>query len=65
MNKSNDSEYFKSTQKDYSHAFKLSIVVEVGRGELGIKATARKYGNFDWLNKSTLRRPKTEIKSSI
>ena len=68
-------EYVKRTQKDYSYAFKLSVVEEVERGELGIKAAARKYGiqshstvtmwlrkygNFDWINKSTQRMPKTK-----
>lgn len=64
-----ESEYVKRTQKDYSFAFKLSVVREVESGELGIKAAARKYGiqshstvtnwlrkygNFDLDNKSTL-----------
>jgi len=75
MNKETESQYVKRTQKDYSYAFKLSVVSEVERGELGIKAAARKYGiqshstvsnwlrkhgNFDWENKSTLKVPKTK-----
>ena len=62
-----ETQYVKRTQKDYSYSFKLSVVGEVERGELGIKAAARKYGiqshstvtnwlkkygNFDWENKS-------------
>jgi transposase-like protein len=37
-------EYAKCTQKDYPITFKLKVVEEVERGELGIKAVARKYG---------------------
>ncbi|MFT6883352.1 MAG: transposase [Marinoscillum sp.] len=74
MKKSNDNQYVKRTQKDYSYAFKLSVVREVENGESGIKAAARKYGiqsdstitnwlrkygNFDWENKSHLNMPKT------
>ncbi|WP_229130321.1 helix-turn-helix domain-containing protein [Ancylomarina sp. 16SWW S1-10-2] len=59
------SKYVKRTQKDYSMSFKLRVVEEVERGDLGIKAAARKYGiqshstvsnwlrkygNFDWYN---------------
>jgi transposase-like protein len=58
-------QYVKRTQKDYSMSFKLRVVEEVERGDLGIKAAARKYGiqshstvsnwlrkygNFDWYN---------------
>lgn len=75
MNKETEDQYVKRTQKDYSYAFKLSVVAEVESGELGIKAAARKYGiqshstvsnwlrkhgNFDWENKSTLKMPKTK-----
>ena len=66
--------YVKRTQKDYSLSFKLQIVHEVESGELGIKATARKYGiqshstvtnwlrkygNFDWENQSPQSMSKT------
>ncbi|MCH8514912.1 MAG: helix-turn-helix domain-containing protein, partial [Cyclobacteriaceae bacterium] len=59
----------KKTQKDYSLSFKLQVVQEVESGELGIKAAARKYGiqaqstvttwlrkygTFDWYNKTHL-----------
>ncbi|MDW3208647.1 MAG: helix-turn-helix domain-containing protein [Reichenbachiella sp.] len=75
MNELTENKYVKRTQKDYSYAFKLSVVSEVESGELGIKAAARKYGiqshstvtnwlrkfgNFDWVNKSTLRMPKSK-----
>ena len=68
-------EYVKRTQRDYSDAFKLGVVREVESGELGIKAAARKYGiqshstvtnwlrkygSFDWVNKSTLRVAKSK-----
>lgn len=74
MKEKTDNEYVKRTQKDYSYAFKLRIVEEIERGELGIKASARKYGiqshstvtnwlrkygNFDWINKSTTVMPKS------
>jgi len=36
--------YVKRTQKDYSMTFKLEVVAEVERGDLGIKSAARKYG---------------------
>lgn len=69
MKQKKDSQYVKRTQKDYSYAFKLSVVEEVESGKLGIKAAARKYGiqshstvtnwlrkygNFDWYNKTHL-----------
>ena len=74
MKEDNDSQYFKRTQKDYSYAFKLSVVREVESGELGIKAATRKYGiqshstvsnwlrkygTFDWENKSSTPLSKT------
>jgi len=69
MKEDKDSQYLKRTQRDYSYAFKLSVVQEVERGELGIKAAQRKYGiqgdatvrtwlrkhgNLDWENKTHL-----------
>jgi transposase len=75
MKEENESEYVKRTQRDYSYAFKLSVVSEIEKGELGIKAAARKYGiqsdstvsnwlrkfgSFDWVNKSTMRMPKSK-----
>ena len=68
-------EYVKRTQKDYSMSFKLGVVQEVELGEIGIKAVARKYGiqshstvtdwlrkygTFDWLNKSHIKMPKSK-----
>jgi len=68
-------EYVKRTQKDYSMSFKLQVVDEVERGELGIKATARKYGiqshstvtiwlqkygTFDWENQTPSNMPKSQ-----
>ena len=67
MKQTNENQYIKRTQKDYSYAFKLAVVQEVENGELGIKAAARKYGiqshstvttwlrkygNFDWENQT-------------
>lgn len=36
--------YIRRTQKDYPMSFKLSVVREVERGVIGIKAAMRKYG---------------------
>ncbi len=44
MNKKNDYEYVKRSQRDYTYAFKLQVVQEVETGQLGIKAAQRKYG---------------------
>jgi transposase len=75
MKQTNENQYIKRTQKDYSYAFKLAVVQEVESGELGIKSAAlkygiqshstvttwlRKYGNFDWFNKSTQKMPKSK-----
>ena len=74
MNKNNDSQYVKRTQRDYSYAFKMQVVREVENGEIGIKgaqlkygiqgnATVRtwllKYGSLDWENKSHLKLEKS------
>jgi len=74
MKEAKEHEYLKRTQKDYSYAFKLSVVKEIESGQLGIKeaqykygiqgnATVstwlRKYGNFDWENKSGQNMPKS------
>lgn len=75
MKENKEHQYVKRTQKDYSYAFKISVVEEIENGELGIKAAARKYGiqshstvtnwlrkygNFDWINKSTQKMPKSK-----
>lgn len=67
--------YVRRSQKDYSQAFKLGVVQEVESGELsyieaqkkyGIQGAStvlkwlRKYGNFDWDNKTTLKMPKSK-----
>ena len=67
--------YKKRTQKDYSMSFKLQVVQEIEQGELGIKASLRrygiqshstvlnwlrKYGNFDWENQTPSNMPKTQ-----
>lgn len=64
-----ENQYFKRTQRDYTLAFKLQVVQEVESGEIGIKAAQtkygiqgnatvktwlKKYGNFDWENKTHL-----------
>jgi transposase-like protein len=68
------SNYVKRTQKDYSMSFKLQIVQEIEQGQLtateatkkyGIQCRKtviewlRKFGNFDWENRSHLNMPKT------
>ncbi|MBL3658730.1 transposase [Fulvivirga sediminis] len=67
MKEREENEYVKRTQKDYSYAFKLSVVEEVESGQIGIKAAQykygiqgdgtirtwiRKHGTVDWENKS-------------
>lgn len=59
--------YVKRTQKDYTLSFKLQVVKEIESGQLGsteaqrkygiqgdstIKKWLRKYGNFDWENQT-------------
>jgi len=75
MKHQKETEYVKRTQKDYSMSFKLQVVQEVERGELGIKSATRKYGiqaqstvtnwlrkygNFDWENQTPSNMPKTQ-----
>jgi transposase-like protein len=74
MKEKTESEYVKRTQRDYSYSFKLQVVQEVERGEIGIKAAQmkygiqgnatisiwlRKYGKFDWYNQSASMMPKS------
>ena len=69
-----DSGYVKGTQKDYPMSFKLSVVEQVEKGQLSYKQAQkkygiqgrstvlqwiRKYGNFDWENKTPLTMEKT------
>ncbi len=37
-------QYVKRTQKDYTEAFKLSVVKEVESGSISIRGAMRKYG---------------------
>ncbi len=68
-------QYVKRTQKDYPMSFKVQVVQEIERGELGIKAATRKYGiqahssvsnwlrkygNFDWENQTPSKMPKSK-----
>lgn len=74
MKEKKENEYVKRTQRDYSYAFKLSVISEIEREGLGIKAAARKYGiqshstittwlrkhgNFDLENKTYQSMPKS------
>ncbi len=75
MKQPNENQCIKPSHKDYSYAFKLALVQEVEIGELGKKAATRKYGiqsnstvfswlrkygNSDWINKSTLEMPRSK-----
>ena len=75
MKEESENEYVRRSSKDYSLSFKLQVVEDVERGLLGIKeaqykygiqgnATVstwlRKHGNFDWVNKSPLKMPKSK-----
>lgn len=57
MNNSNERDYSKRTQKDYSLAFKLQLVDEVEKGYLTYKQSQKKYGIqgkttvLNWLRK--------------
>ena len=71
---SEDKNYVKRTQRDYTMSLKLQIVQEIERGELsthgackkyGIQARStvvswlRKFGNFDWETQTPSQMPKT------
>ena len=71
---SEEQNYVKRTQRDYSMSLKLQVVHEVERGELsthgackkyGIQARStvvswlRKFGNFDWETQTPSQMPKT------
>ena len=71
---SEEMNYVKRTQRDYSMSLKLQIVQEIERGELsthgackkyGIQARStivswlRKFGNFDWETQTPSQMPKT------
>ncbi|MDL2314926.1 hypothetical protein LJC16_01565 [Bacteroidales bacterium OttesenSCG-928-C19] len=68
-------EYVKRSQKDYSMAFKLSVVSEIECGELSVSGARkkygiqgsrtvivwlRKYGTFDWENQTPSNMPKSK-----
>ena len=74
MKEKEDSQYIRRSSKDYSYSFKLEIVQQIERGELGLKEAQhkygiqgnatistwlRKYGNLDWINKSATVMPKS------
>jgi len=67
--------YVRRTQKDYSLSFKMSVVSEIERGELGVSSAQRKYGiqggqtvvtwlrkygTFDWENQTPSNMPKSK-----
>ena len=67
--------YEKSSQKDYSMSFKLSVVQEIERMELSVTGAKkkygiqgrntvinwlRKYGKFDWENQTPSNMPKSQ-----
>ena len=70
----NENEYLKRTQRDYTLAFKVSVVREVESGVLTqaqarlkygiqgdstVKKWLQKYGNLDWENQNPNNMPKT------
>lgn len=74
MKETSENAYVKRTQRDYSMSFKLQIVQQIERGELsdreaqrqyGIQGKStvlqwlRKFGKFDWENKTPTHMPKT------
>jgi len=71
---SEQTNYVKRTQRDYSQSLKIQIVQQVERGELSVKGAQRKYGiqaystllnwlrnygKFDWENQTPSNMPKT------
>lgn len=71
---SDQTNYVKRTQRDYSLSLKLQIVQQIERGELSTKAAQRKYGiqarstlvswlrkygKFDWENQTPSNMPKS------
>lgn len=71
---SEETNYVKRTQKDYTLNLKIQVVKEIESGELSTKAAQRKYGvqarstivgwlrkygNFDWENQTPSNMPKT------
>jgi transposase len=75
MEESTRNEYVKRSQKDYSMSFKLQVVQEVESGQLSMRGAQkmygiqgnmtvntwlRKYGTFDWENKTPSNMPKSQ-----
>ena len=44
MNKIQETQYLRRTQKDYTMSFKLQIVKEIEQGEISLHAATKKYG---------------------
>ena len=74
MEHSEEEQYVKRSQKDYSFSFKIGLVRQIEQGELSITAARklhgiqshgtvlnwlRKYGNFDWENQTPSNMPKS------
>jgi transposase-like protein len=74
MKNNQEIRYVKRTQKDYTMSFKLQVVQEIEQGRLstheacrkyGVQARStivqwlRKFGNFDWENKTPSHMPKS------
>lgn len=74
MDKYQESQYVKRSQKDYSMSFKLQLVSEIEQGLLSTTSAQRKYGiqsrstivdwlrkfgNFDWENQTPSNMPKS------
>ena len=74
MKQTQEHQYVKRTQKDYTMSFKLQVVKEIERGEIstseakrkyGIQARStvmqwlRKFGNFDWEYQTPSNMPKS------
>lgn len=75
MKEKKENQHVKRTQKDYNLAFKLGVISEIENGELSIRESLlkygiqshstvrdwlRKYGNFDWENKTPSKMPKSK-----
>ncbi|MCA1807674.1 MAG: transposase [Actinobacteria bacterium] len=75
MSEKYENEYVRRSQKDYSMAFKLRVVMEIESGELTIYAARKKYGiqggntittwlrkfgTFDWENQTPSNMPKSQ-----
>jgi transposase-like protein len=74
MKKESEQQYVRRSSKDYSYSFKMAVVQEIEQGLLGLKEAhekygiqgshtvaiwMKKYGNFDFSNKSNFVMPKS------